>query len=250
MLAGYAHLLAAARRLQWDADTIDLRGEPAVLAGLTDQTRATLIELVAGFCVAERAVAVELAPWITAAGRDRDEPLTAQCFAVQAGDEARHARFFERVWTEALGHEPGTANASAPPPITELFCGELPATARALARDAGELAEAVGLYHIVLEGIVFAVGQEALLELARECGLHGIADGVARVQSDERWHVGLGVLALQRLGAPVDVAPAAGRAISAWGPRIATAQRTERALAVHARRLTIAGQRPRVPTPG
>jgi ribonucleoside-diphosphate reductase beta chain len=248
MLAGYAHLLAAARRLQWDADAIDLSGEPALLAGLSDETQTTLTELVAGFCVAEHAVAVELAPWI-AAGHDRGEPLAAECFAVQAGDETRHARFFERVWTEALGHELRTAGASAPPSITELFCDELPATARALARDAGQLAEAVGLYHVVLEGIAFAIGQEALLELACECGLRGIADGVARVQSDERWHVGLGVLALQRLGAPVDVAPAAGRAIRAWGPRIATAQRTERVLAAHARRLTIAGERPRVPSP-
>jgi ribonucleoside-diphosphate reductase beta chain len=249
MLAGYAHLLAAARRLQWDADAIDLRDERRVIAGLADETRATLTELVAGFCVAEHAVAVELAPWTAAAGRDRSEPLAAECFAVQARDEARHARFFDRVWTEALGRDPGTAAASAPPAIAELFCTELPAAARALARDAGELADAVGLYHLVLEGIVFAVGQQALLELARDRGLRGIADGVARVQGDERWHIGLGVLALQRLGAPVQLASAAGRAIAAWGPQIATAQRTEPVLAAHARRLAIAGARARAPTP-
>ncbi len=109
--------------------------------------------------------------------------------------------------------------------------------------DPAQLAAAVGLYHVVLEGIAFAVGQEALLELARDHGLDGVADGVARVQGDERWHVGLGVLALQRLGATLDVEAAARRAIAAWGASIATPERTERVLAAHARRLTIASAR-------
>ena len=38
------------------------------------------------------------------------------------------------------------------------------------------MTEAVGLYHLVLEGIVFAVGQQALLELCEnDGGLPGIA---------------------------------------------------------------------------
>jgi ribonucleoside-diphosphate reductase beta chain len=240
VLAGYDQLLAAARRLRWDAEAIDLGADRGGVAELPASVRETLTALVAGFRIAERAVAVELGPYVAAC--PEGSPARA-CFAVQAGDEARHARFFERVGAEVLG---AAGPAAAPAAVRRLFEHELPAVARALAADAETLGAAVGLYHLVLEGIVFAVGQEALLELARRPGprprLPGIAAGVARVQADERWHIGLGVLELQRLGAPIDVPAitrAAERTSRAWGPAIATPARVQRALAVHARRLSI-----------
>ncbi len=56
------------------------------------------------------------------------------------------------------------------------------------------LAAGVGLYHLVLEGIVFAAGQAALLERLERLGtLPALLDGATRVAADERWHVGLGV---------------------------------------------------------
>ncbi len=239
MLAGYDHLLTAARRLQWDAEAIGLRADAAAAARLPNAQRAVLTALVAGFCLAEHAVADELAPWVAGAGAD---PRARECFAVQANDEARHARFFDRVADEVLGLPPTQAAARAGDALHELFARELPATARALAADAERMGEAVGLYHLVLEGIVFAVGQEALLELAQAGGLSGIAEGVTRVQGDERWHVGLGVLHLQRLAMPVDLRGPAARAIVAWGPEVATPGRVDRVLAVHRRRLQIAGE--------
>jgi ribonucleoside-diphosphate reductase beta chain len=227
MLAGYDHLLTAARRLQWDAEAIDLSADRAP----ADRALRTLV---AGFLIAERAVATELGPWIAAA----DDPQATACFAAQQRDERRHARFFQRVACEVLD---GVREDEAPPAIVRLFVETLPATARALAADATTLPAAVGLYHLVIEGIVFAVGQEALLEHAAARGLTGVAAGVARIQADERWHVGLGVLHLQRLGAPVDVEDQARAAAEAWGPAIATEERVARALAVHARRMRVAG---------
>ena len=243
MLAGYDHLLAAARRLQWDAEAISLDRDQERLRALAPTTRAQLLTLVAGFVVAEHAVADTLEPFVAAAAELDPDPSAAACFAAQAADERRHARWFDRLAGELLGLDRDTAQRAAPAALRELFEAELPATARELAArtEPAQLAAAVGLYHVVLEGIVFAVGQEALLELAREHGLEGVAAGVARVQGDERWHVGLGVLALQRLGAPVEVQAPARRAISAWGPSIATAARSEHVLAAHARRLMIAG---------
>jgi ribonucleoside-diphosphate reductase beta chain len=240
MLAGYDHLLAAARRSQWDAEAIDLAADRVAADRLPAADRTSLAELVTGFQVAEHAVAAELDPWIAAAG----DPLARECFAAQQRDELRHARFFERVATEVLGLDPATASAAAPATIRELFETTLPATARSLAADAGTMAAAVGLYHLVLEGIVFAVGQEALLELASAQGLRGVAAGVARVQADERWHVGLGVLHLQRLGAAVDVDARAREALTAWGPAIATPRRIARVMATHKRRMKIAGGTP------
>jgi ribonucleoside-diphosphate reductase beta chain len=245
MLAGYDQLLAAARRLRWDAEAIDLRADRAAAATLGAAERALLTELVAGFQVAEHAVADELAPFVAAAGAAGSDPAAAECFAVQAGDEARHARFFDRVGREVLDLDPARAQRSASAALRALFCERLPAAARGLASDARRLAPAVGLYHLVLEGIVFAVGQDALLAFARGedrtgAPLPGIAEGTARVQQDERWHIGLGVLHLQRLGAPVDVAAQAGPASRAWGPAIATPQRIDRALTAHTRRVRIA----------
>lgn len=243
MLAGYAHLLAVAERLRWNAETIDLSADRGAITRSSAAARAQLTELVAGFCLAERAVADGLGPYVAAAGSVDDDPLARECFAVQAGDEARHARFFERVWSEALGRAPGDVRAAAPPGVRSLFEVELPAAARALAADARKMGAAVGLYHLVLEGIAFAVGQDALAELAGHERLRGIAEGTARVRDDERWHVGLGVLHLQRLGAPLELAGPAHRAIAGWGPRIATPARTQRVLAAHTRRLTIAAGR-------
>jgi ribonucleoside-diphosphate reductase beta chain len=240
MLAGYDHLLAAARRLQWDAEAIDLAADRPAADRLPAADRASVAELVTGFLVAEHAVAAELDPWIAAAG----DPLARECFAAQQRDELRHARFFARVATEVLGLDPATASAAAPATIRELFETTLPATARSLAADTGTMAGAVGLYHLVLEGIVFAVGQEALLALASAHALRGVAAGVARVQADERWHVGLGVLHLQRLGAAVNVDARAREALAAWEPAIATPQRIARVMATHARRMKIAGSTP------
>ncbi len=246
MLAGYDHLLSAAGRLQWDAEAISLRRDRSVLASLSAPVRAVARTLVAGFVVAEHAVADELEPFVAAAAELDPDPCARACFAAQAEDERRHARWFDRLAGELFDLDREAARPAAPIAIRQLFESELPAVARKLAAhaDPAQLAAAVGLYHVVLEGIAFAVGQEALLELARDHGLPGVTDGVARVQGDERWHVGLGVLALQRLGAPADIEAPARRALAAWGPSIATAERTERVLAAHNRRLTIAGDRP------
>jgi ribonucleoside-diphosphate reductase beta chain len=239
MLAGYDHLLTAARRLQWDAEAIDLAADREAVQRLRAADRVALDELVAGFLVAERAVADELDPWIAAA----EDPIAAECFAVQQRDERRHARFFARVAAEVLGLDLAIAAQAAPAAIRELFEETLPAIARELAADATTMADAVGLYHLVIEGIVFAVGQQALLELAGAHALEGVAEGVARVQADERWHVGLGVLHLQRLGLGLDPAvteQTAERALTGWGPAIATPARVARARSVHSRRLAIA----------
>lgn len=230
MLAGYDHLLAAADRLQWDERTIDLRGDRVPIGA-----QETVRRLVAGFWVAEHAVAEHLAPFVTQAA-----PGAARaCFAMQAADEARHARFFDRVAREVLRIDPlRDARSLAGPEIVRLFDHDLPAQAARLAGDGAELAASVGLYHLVLEGIVFAIGQAALLELLDAAGgMPGTRDGVARVQADERWHVGLGVLSLQELGRPVDVGDAASRAASAWGEDVVGADDVQRACAAHARRL-------------
>jgi ribonucleoside-diphosphate reductase beta chain len=230
VLAGYDHLLAAGTRLQWDEQAIDLRGDRVPASH-----EPAIRQLIAGFWIAEHAVAEHLAPFVAHAPAG----TARACFELQAGDEARHARFFDRLAREVLGIDAGReARALAGPAIVRLFQEDLPVQAALLADDAGALPAAVGLYHLVLEGIVFAVGQEALLELLDDCGsMPGTREGVARVQADERWHIGLGVLSLQSLGRPADVADAAARAARAWGEDVVGDAFVERAMTAHARRL-------------
>ena len=230
VLAGYDHLLAAAERLQWDAEAIDLTPDRARWPLLDSETRGLLTPLLAGFWIAEHRVAEHLEPFVAAA----EDPLARDLLARQAADERRHARFFDRVLQEVVELDPHRCCGAA---VSVLFERELPAMARALAEGAVGLERAVGLYHVVLEAIVLTTGQEALLEAATM--LPGISEGVARVQADERWHIGLGVQLLcdSSAGWSDELDEVAAAAASAWGPAIATPERVQHALATHRRRL-------------
>ena len=117
--------------------------------------------------------------------------------------------------------------------MLELFEDQLPAMAAGLAEGQVGLGEGVGLYHMVLEGIVFDAGQRAMLEDLEDDVLPGVREGVERVELDERWHVGFGLRCLvesnpsrelveELLGQAEDAAAAWGDAVPA---EIARAQR-------------------------
>lgn len=245
MLAGYGHLLRAADRLRWDEAELDLSADAAAWPTVASEVRDPLRSLVAGFCVAEHAVAEQLAPFEARAG---DLELAA-CFAAQADDERRHARFFSRVAREVMAIDPQMdAERLAGVEIVDLFRRLLPEVAGGLGDGDRGLPEAVSLYHLVLEGLVFHVGQQAALELLDRAGtLPGIRDGVARVQADERWHVGLGVRCLADCGldgqATEEVLASAAAAAGAWGPEIVAPELVAAALDQHRRRLLQAADR-------
>jgi ribonucleoside-diphosphate reductase beta chain len=211
VIADYDHFLVLARRAQWDQQDVDLGPDAAAWPRLAADARARLERLVAGFCVGEAGVAEHLAPFGAAAG----DPVAARCFAVQERDEERHSAFFDRVAREVL-RVPGDGAAERraalrellEPAFLDLFERRLPEVAGRLARDGDGLARGVGLYHMVLEGVVFTAGQLAFLEeLDRHPELPGLRDGMERVLRDERWHVGFGGRCLQDSGlSPADVA--------------------------------------------
>src|SRR3712207_9577230 len=58
------------------------------------------------------------------------------------------------------------------------------------------LFRSVSLYHMLLEGVVFNAGTQALLEDLADGALPGVREGVKRVERDERWHVGFGLRCL------------------------------------------------------
>ena len=170
-------------------------------------------------------MAEELAPFALAA---RDE-TAASCFRLQARDDARHARFFDRVAAEvarAPGAGPGERREALRPLVDRAFLSlfeeRLPRVARELAAEADGLGGAIALYHLVLEGVVFTAGQFAMLTLLEEDeALPGLRQGVELVLRDERWHIGFGARSLALIDTSPETAAgllaAAKPALDAWG---------------------------------
>jgi ribonucleoside-diphosphate reductase beta chain len=210
VIVGYGHFLRLARRVQWDEAEIDLGPDARAWPEAGDDVAA---ELLAGFCVGESGVAEWLAPFAAAA-----EPPVAECFAAQERDERRHARFFARAWDTVVGGDP---RERLKPEFLDLFEVRLP---QAAAGAADAFAGAVGLYHMILEGVVFTAGQYALLERLDE-RLPGLRRGTELVLRDERWHIGFGTRCLMDAG----LTPEEERAILAEGEAAAAVWAPEQA---------------------
>jgi ribonucleoside-diphosphate reductase beta chain len=241
-------------RLQWNPMAIDLTPDARAWPELPSERRDRLMTLLAGFCVAEDAVAEQLTPFADAA-READlasqESLMAWVFFLQRRDEQRHAQIFDRIAAEVLGL-PGAspaerreaARAHVPPAFLELFEVRLPAMASELAAGHTGLAEGVSLYHMLLEGVVFDAGQCTLLEELADGALPGVREGVERVERDERWHVGFGLRCLVETvpSAEVldDLMQRAEEAATVWGDVVPAATSRKSAHKV-AHRLHAAG---------
>lgn len=201
VFAGYDHFLGIVARSQWDEAAIPLAADADAWPAVAD---ARLVELVAGFCVGESGVAEHLAPFVSGPA--------AACFEAQRRDEERHARFFAR-YAAAVGL--GDPRARCSEAFLELFEARLPEAV------AGAPGEAVGLYHMVLEGVVFTAGQLVLLDILDE-RLPGLRTGVELVLRDERWHVGFGARVLAELDYDEAAILAEGeRAAALWAPEYA-----------------------------
>jgi ribonucleoside-diphosphate reductase beta chain len=241
-------------RLHWNPAAIDLTPDARAWPELPSERRRRVMTLLAGFCVAEDAVAEELKPFGDAARKatlTSQENLVAWVFFLQRRDEARHALFFDRIGAEVLGlpgetpaERRAAARAHAPAALLDLFEVRLPAAAAELAAGRTGLSEAVSLYHMLLEGVVFDAGQCALIDDLADGALPGIREGVGRVERDERWHVGFGLRCLvESQPSPElldDLLVRAEEVAEAWGDAVPAATRRESAKKV-AHRLHVAG---------
>jgi ribonucleoside-diphosphate reductase beta chain len=115
----------------------------------------------------------------------------------------------------------GDPRARLAPEFLALFDERLPAAARAAAE---EFAGSVGLYHMILEGVVFTAGQYALLDRLDD-RLPGLKQGTELVLRDERWHIGFGTRCLMDAG----LSPALQAAILAEGEEAAALWAPEQA---------------------
>jgi len=241
-------------RLHWNPAAIDFTPDVEAWPELSSERRRRVMTLLAGFCVAEEAVATELAPFTDAARKatlTSTENLMAWVFYLQRRDEQRHARLFDRIGAEVLelaGDTPvqrrEAARAYAPAAMLDLFEERLPALAAELAAGDTGLGEGVSLYHMLLEGVVFDAGQHALLDDLADGALPGVREGIERVERDERWHVGFGLRCLvETQPSPElldDLLVRAGEVAEVWGDAVPAATREESAQKV-AHRLHVAG---------
>jgi ribonucleoside-diphosphate reductase beta chain len=245
-LATYSQIVA---KLQWAPAAIDLSADARAWSALPEERRERLTTLLAGFCIAEDAVAEHLTPFADRA--EHIDTMMMWIFFLQRRDEVRHAEFFDRVAREVL-NLPGETSAErraaarelVPPALLELFEVRLPGLVAALAAGRADILDGVRLYHMVLEGAVFTAGQRALLDDLEDGALPGILEGVAHVELDERWHVGFGVRCLTEAGDPEsaleEVLSRATKAAAAWGSVVPRAT-CEYAVSLCRRRLSIAG---------
>ncbi len=244
---------AVVARLQWNAGTIDLTADARAWPELDDARRARLTSLLAGFCVAEDAVAEQLQPFGGAAAQTAmasDQSLMTWVFFLQRRDEQRHQQLFDRIGASVLGL-PGDTPAArrdaarelAPAGVLDLFESQLPTLAGELAEGRADLAAGVSLYHMILEGIVLSSGQRALLEDLEDGAMPGCSKGVEHVELDERWHVGFGLRCLiETHPSPEqldELLTRAREASRAWGDAV-PAPISDHVVELCARRLSVA----------
>jgi ribonucleoside-diphosphate reductase beta chain len=241
-------------RLQWNPMAIDLTGDARAWEELDAERRTRLLKLLAGFRVGEDCVAENIAPYADAAREATlasQESLMAWVFFLQRRDEQRHAQLFDRIAAEVLALPGDTAadrRAAArihvPEAFTELFEQRLPAVSADLAEGHVGLVEGISLYHMLLEGVVFDAGQQALLDELADGVLPGVREGLEHVVQDERWHVGFGLRCLIESqpspDALAELVGRAGEAAAVWGDGVPAAIREQSAQKA-AHRLHVSG---------
>src|SRR5215213_2034 len=152
----------------------------------------------------EDAVTDNLSPFIDAAPREEQKYF----LATQQADEARHAVFFKRFMHEVAGIGDGTVGGGLEairPDLTWGFVKTfelLDKHVDELRRDRSrtKLAQAVTLYHVIVEATLAQPGQHFIEDyLTRRDVLPGFRSGMRNVALDEQRHIGFGVKLLHDL---------------------------------------------------
>jgi ribonucleotide reductase beta subunit family protein with ferritin-like domain len=182
----------------WSATEIDLSVD-------RDQWQNTFTEIerrgalwtYSMFFHGEDSVADNLSPYIDAAPREEQKYF----LATQQVDEARHAVLFARFMREVAG-EGQSLSSSLEATRPELTWGfkktfaRLDKMADELRRDRSKpkLAQAITLYHLVIEATLAQPGQHLIEEgLKRRAVLPGFREGIGNVSKDEQRHIAFGV---------------------------------------------------------
>jgi hypothetical protein len=194
----------------WSAYDIDFSGDRAGWEGLSEIQQRSAMWIYSMFFYGEDRVADTLAPYVTAA------PTEEQSYflATQQVDEVRHSVFFHRFFKEVIGVGGETIQQTLSSTLPQLGWGyrgifdRLDLMAEELRKDRSlpKYAQAITLYHLIVEGSLAQPGQHFIEDFfASEETMPGFSEGIANVSRDEQRHIGFGVKVLSELlaeGAP------------------------------------------------
>ena len=212
----YEDLYARWEKGNWCATEIDFSADRIDWhEGMTDDQRRGALWLYSLFFHGEDSVADNLSPYIDAA------PLEEQKYflTTQQVDEARHTIFFKRFMEEVVGAGRGRAGEILAATEHNLTWGHRKVFARLdevadelrKDRSSEKLAEAVTLYHLIVEASLAQPGQHMIdTSLERLDLLPGFRAGMVNVALDEQRHIAFGVRLLADLltADPETIAPA------------------------------------------
>ncbi|HXS32483.1 MAG TPA: ribonucleotide-diphosphate reductase subunit beta [Solirubrobacterales bacterium] len=188
----------------WSAYDIDLSADNAGWDGLSDIQRRSAMWIYSMFFYGEDRVADTLAPYITAA------PTEEQSYflATQQVDEVRHSVFFHRFFKDVIGVGGDSIQQTLSSTLPQLNWGyrgifdRLDVMAEELRKDRSlpKYAQAITLYHLIVEGSLAQPGQHFIEDFfASEDTMPGFSAGMANVSRDEQRHIGFGVKVLSEL---------------------------------------------------
>jgi ribonucleotide reductase beta subunit family protein with ferritin-like domain len=182
----------------WSAAAIDFAADREQWQSqFTDLERRATLWTYAMFFHGEDSVADNLSPYIDAAPTEEQKYF----LATQQVDEARHAVLFARFMREVAdtGTDTGSSLRATAPELTWGFkqvFGRLDKMADELRGDRSKpkLAQAIALYHLVVEASLAQPGQHLIEEsLKRRDVLPGFREGIHNVSRDEQRHIAFGV---------------------------------------------------------
>ncbi|MBM3666472.1 MAG: sterol-binding protein [Actinobacteria bacterium] len=197
----------------WSAYDLDFSRDRAGWDALSEIQRGSAIWIYSMFFHGEDAVTDGLSPYIDAAPKEEQRYF----LATQQVDEARHAVFFHRFFKEVIG---AGDTISAGLAFTEPHLdwgyrgvfGRLETMCEELRRDRSlpKFAQAIALYHLVIEAAMAQPGQHYIEDyFTKDGSMPGFSEGIRNVSRDEQRHIGFGVKVLSELLAESDECRAA-----------------------------------------
>jgi hypothetical protein len=197
----------------WKATEIDFSEDRAGWEGLSDIQRRSALWTYSMFFYGEDSVTDNLSPYIDAAPREEQKYF----LATQQVDEARHSVFFSRFFREVIGVD-GDISAGLAYTLPQLnwsyrnVFNRLDRMADELRRDRSlpKFAQAIALYHMVVEATLAQPGQHYIEDFfTKEGTMPGFSAGMKNVSRDEQRHIGFGVKTLSECFAETDECKAA-----------------------------------------
>jgi Ribonucleotide reductase, small chain/SCP-2 sterol transfer family len=188
----------------WSAYDLDFAGDRTGWEGLSEIQRRSAMWIYSMFYYGEDRVADTLAPYVSAAPTEEQQYF----LTTQQVDEVRHAVFFHRFFKEVIGVGGDSIQQTLSSTLPQLNWGyrgifdRLDLMAEELRRDrsVAKYAQAITLYHLIVEGSLAQPGQHFIEDFfSSEETMPGFSAGMVNVSRDEQRHIGFGVKVLSEL---------------------------------------------------